>query len=165
MAKVHNKKVEQLIKAINEHMQLACVGKKAYYMQTEQAIKCYLENFEHFNGNTTPLKAIFKPLGKDRTLMLQYIKAVSNIDKITVNAKGNFCIKLAEDNTTFQLADSFKTLHWYEKLEQADKSPVALDDENLLATLKRVLAKFSKDSATATESKVIALEKFIESIA
>ena len=159
MTKHLDKKLEKALTDIKECVKLGTLGKQAYYNQFQTAIEIYLNNFNLFNGNITPLKTILTPLGKHRLLMVQYIKKVSNIDSLIVSKEGKLSIKIKKGESFTLNTDLLKNCKWYDSEIKADKSPLILNDDTFIKSLLTIFNKYKKESVTALNNKDIKLKK------
>lgn len=150
-------------KQIYNQLRLAKNNLQGYREKTQLAFELFISHYnKELNYNSKPLLMIVKTLAqKDKKPFIDYVKQVTNIDKLTINKDG---CKLVFTNNATQLTfndsliDSFK---WYTIDKNKEKQPFIYNDESFIKTIKALIKKLEKSQVKNSKNKINTLQSLI----
>lgn len=125
---------------------------RSNYNRYKELVQDNIEIFfrEFYTGlseNTAPLQTFFESLpAKDLTIVKQYMKAVSNIEKFTVNDKGNLNKPTTTDNQPIKANDKIVQKSWYDLQVKVAVTDSFADCGKMLASFNSFVNKLKKSA-------------------
>lgn len=107
----------------------------------------FREFYTGLSENTAPLQTFFESLpSKDLTIVKQYMKAVSNIEKFTVNDKGNLNKPTTTDNQPIKTNDKIVQKCWYDLQVKVTVTDSFVDCSKMLSSFNSFVNKLKKSA-------------------
>lgn len=107
----------------------------------------FKEFYTGLSENTQPLQVFFESLpSKDLTIVKQYMKAVSNIDKFPVNDKGNLNKPTTTDNQPIKANDKIVEKCWYDLQVKVTVTDSFVDCNKMLSSFNSFVNKLKKSA-------------------
>lgn len=122
------------------------------YNRYKELVQDNIEIFfrEFYTGlgeNTAPLQKFFEVLpSKDLTIVKQYMKAVSNIDKFTINDKGNLNKPTTTDDKPIKANDKIVQKCWYDLQVKVTVTDSFVDCNKMLSSFNSFVNKLKKSA-------------------
>ena len=124
------------------------------YNRYKELVQDNIEIFfnEFYTGlseNTQPLQTFFESLPtKDLTIVKQYMKAISNIDKFTINDKGNLNKPTTTDNQPIKANNKLAEKCWYDLQVKVTVTDSFVDCNKMLSSFNSFINKLKKSAQT-----------------
>lgn len=107
----------------------------------------FREFYTGLSENTSPLQTFFESLpSKDLTIVKNYMKAVSNIEKFTVNDKGNLNKPTTTDNQPIKANDKIVQKCWYDLQVKVTVTDSFVDCNKMLTSFNSFVNKLKKSA-------------------
>ena len=107
----------------------------------------FKEFYTGLSENTQPLQTFFESLPtKDLTIVKQYMRAVSNIDKFTVNDKGNLNKPTTTDNQPIKANDKIVEKCWQDLQVKVTITDSFVDCNKMLSSFNSFINKLKKSA-------------------
>ena len=107
----------------------------------------FKEFYTGLSENTQPLQVFFESLPtKDLTIVKQYMRAVSNIDKFTINDKGNLNKPTTTDNQPIKANDKIVDKSWYALQVKVTVTDSFVDCNKMLSSFNSFVNKLKKSA-------------------
>lgn len=107
----------------------------------------FREFYTGLSENTAPLQTFFESLpSKDLAIVKQYMKAVSNIEKFTVNDKGNLNKPTTTDNQPIKANDKIAQKSWYDLQVKVTVTDSFADCSKMLSSFNSFVNKLKKSA-------------------